>query len=58
EMKLALAQILSSKELELVNKGEVRPKRRGLVTGPDRPIEMVVTSQRQVKSPILQTSTV
>ncbi|MDM9583903.1 cytochrome P450 [Nostoc sp. GT001] len=58
EMKLALAQILSSKELELVNKGEVLPKRRGLVTGPDRPIEMVVRSQRQVKSPILQTTTV
>ncbi|MEH2416219.1 cytochrome P450 [Nostoc sp.] len=58
EMKLALATILSSLELELVDNGEVRPKRRGLVTGPDRPIQMVVTSQRQVKSPILQTSTV
>ncbi|QKQ75974.1 cytochrome P450 [Nostoc sp. TCL240-02] len=58
EMKLALAKILSSRELELVGNGEVRPKRRGLVTGPDRPIEMVVTSQRQVKSSILQTTTV
>ncbi|MHC5735006.1 cytochrome P450 [Nostoc sp.] len=58
EMKLALAEILSSQKLELVNNGEVRPKRRGLVTGPHRPIEMVVTSQRQVKSPILQTTTV
>ncbi|MEH2391595.1 MAG: cytochrome P450 [Nostoc sp.] len=58
EMKLALAKILSSLELELVDNGEVRPKRRGLVTGPDRPIQMVVTSQRQVKSPILQTTTV
>ncbi|WP_298906591.1 cytochrome P450 [uncultured Nostoc sp.] len=58
EMKLALAKILSSLELELVNNGEVRPKRRGLVTGPDRPIQMVVTGQRQVKSPILQTTTV
>ncbi|MEI1375033.1 cytochrome P450 [Nostoc sp. UHCC 0926] len=58
EMKLALAKILSSLELELVNNREVRPKRRGLVTGPDRPIQMVVTGQRQVKSPILQTSTV
>ncbi|MEH2399431.1 cytochrome P450 [Nostoc sp.] len=58
EMKLALAKILSSLELELVNNGEVRLKRRGLVTGPDRPIQMVVTSQRQVKSPILQTTTI
>ncbi len=58
EMKLALATVLSSRELELIDNGEVRPKRRGLVTGPDRPIQMVVTSQRQVKSPILQTRTV
>ena len=58
EMKLALAKILSSRELELVDNGDVRPKRRGLVTGPDRPIEMVVTSQRQVKSSVLQTSTI
>ena len=58
EMKLALATILSSQELELVDNREVRPKRRGLVTGPDRPIQMVITRQRQVKSPTLQTSTV
>ncbi|MEH2296290.1 cytochrome P450 [Nostoc sp.] len=57
EMKLALAKILSSIELELVDNGEVRPKRRGLVTGPNRPIKMVVTSKRQLKSPILQTTT-
>ncbi|WP_138497309.1 cytochrome P450 [Nostoc sp. PA-18-2419] len=55
EMKLALAKILTSRELKLVNNREVRPKRRGLVTGPDRPIEMVVTSQRQLKSAVLQT---
>ncbi|ACC82131.1 cytochrome P450 [Nostoc punctiforme] len=58
EMKLALAKILSTRELELVDNSEVRPKRRGLVTGQDRPIQMVVTSQRQVKFPILQTATV
>ncbi|MEH2321192.1 cytochrome P450 [Nostoc sp.] len=58
EMKLALAKILSSIELELVDNSEVRPKRRGLVTGPDRPIQMVVTNKRQMKSPILQTTTV
>ncbi|MEH2162273.1 MAG: cytochrome P450 [Nostoc sp.] len=58
EMKLALAKILSSVELELVDNGEIRPKRRGLVTGPDRPIQMIIKSQRQVKSPVLQTTTV
>jgi cytochrome P450 family 110 len=58
EMKLALAKILSSVELELVDNNEVRPKRRGLVTGPDRPIQMVIKSQRQVKSRSLQKSTV
>ncbi|BCL39192.1 cytochrome P450 [Nostoc sp. MS1] len=49
EMKLALAKILSSYELELVNRREVRPKRRGLVTGPDHPIEMVIKGKRQIK---------
>jgi cytochrome P450 len=58
EMKLALATILSSLELELVDNGEIRPKRRGLVTGPDRPIQMIIKSQRRVKSPVLQTTTV
>ncbi|MEH2193036.1 MAG: cytochrome P450 [Nostoc sp.] len=58
EMKLALANILSSVELELVDNGEIRPKRRGLVTGPDRPIQMIIKSQRRVKSPVLQTTTV
>jgi len=56
EMKLALAKILSSVELELVDNGEVRPKRRGLVTGPHRPIQMIIKNQRQVKSRILQKS--
>ncbi|MDF5708586.1 MAG: cytochrome P450 [Nostoc sp. S4] len=55
EMKLALAKILTSRELKLISNREVRPKRRGLVTGPDRPIEMVVTSKRQLKSAVLQT---
>ncbi|MBW4684561.1 MAG: cytochrome P450 [Komarekiella atlantica HA4396-MV6] len=58
EMKLALAKILSSVELELVDNGEVRPQRRGLVTGPDRPIQMIVKSQRQLKSRMLQKSAV
>jgi cytochrome P450 family 110 len=58
EMKLALAKILASRELELVDNGEVQAQRRGLVTGPDRPIQMVVKSQRQVKSRTLETSAI
>ncbi|WP_414579130.1 cytochrome P450 [Anabaena sp. CCY 9402-a] len=58
EMKLAIAKLLTMRELELVNHQEVKPQRRGLVTGPDHPIQMVVKSQRSVQSPTLQTSSV
>ncbi|MEA5550173.1 cytochrome P450 [Anabaena cylindrica UHCC 0172] len=56
EMKLVLAKILSGWELELTDTRDIKPKRRGLVTGPDRPIQMLVKSQRQVKSRTLETS--
>ncbi|MER3589691.1 MAG: cytochrome P450, partial [Mastigocladus sp. ERB_26_1] len=52
EMKLILATILSRLELALLDNSDVKPKRRGLVTGPDRPIQMVVSNQRQVESRI------
>lgn len=42
EMKVAIATILSGRKLALVGDREVRPRRRGLVTGPGRSIEMVV----------------
>ncbi|AUT01536.1 cytochrome P450 [Nostoc sp. CENA543] len=58
EMKLAIAKILTMRELELVNNREVKPQRRGLVTGPDHPIQMVIKNQRQIKSRSLETSTV
>jgi cytochrome P450 len=58
EMKLALVKILSSYDLELVDNGDVKPQRRGLVTGPNRPIEMIVKNKRQVKSSTLQTANV
>ncbi|MCL1465179.1 cytochrome P450 [Argonema galeatum] len=54
EMKIALAKILSRLELELVDNGEVRPKRRGLVTAPDRSIKLVVKGERAVKSRTLE----
>jgi cytochrome P450 len=50
EIKLILATILSHLELGLLDNSDVKPKRRGLVTGPDRPIQMVVNNQRQVKT--------
>jgi cytochrome P450 family 110 len=53
EMKVALAIILSRCELELVDNGEVKPKRRGLVTGQNRVIQMILKSQRSLKSPQL-----
>jgi cytochrome P450 len=53
EMKVVLAKILSNLDLALVDDADVKPKRRGLVTGPDRPIKMVVKGKRQVKYPAL-----
>ncbi|GAX42700.1 cytochrome P450 [Tolypothrix sp. NIES-4075] len=53
EMKVVLAKILSNLDLALVDNRDVKPKRRGLVTGPDRPIQMVVKGKRQVKYPAL-----
>jgi cytochrome P450 family 110 len=50
EMKIVLATVLSRWELELTDNREVKPQRRGLVTGPNRAIEMVVKNQRQIKS--------
>lgn len=46
EMKVALVKILSEYSLLLVDNGEVKPKRRGLVTAPASPINMVVTGKR------------
>ena len=55
EMKIALATILSSLELELADNREVKPKRRGLVTAPSRSIQLVVKGERSVKSRTLET---
>ncbi|MBP5971936.1 cytochrome P450 [Brasilonema sp. CT11] len=54
EMKVVLATILSRWELALVDEGDVGSKRRGLVSGPNRSIQMVVKGQRLVKSKILE----
>ncbi|MEM1395146.1 MAG: cytochrome P450 [Cyanobacteria bacterium P01_H01_bin.150] len=55
EMKLILAKILSGLDLNLVTNGEVKPKRRGVVTSPSRPIEMVVKAKQAVHSHSLET---
>jgi cytochrome P450 len=58
EMKLVLAKILSNWEMELADTREVKPKRRGLVTGPDKPIQMICLGRRQQKSRTLETMAV
>ncbi|BAY47876.1 cytochrome P450 [Scytonema sp. HK-05] len=50
EMKVVLAKILLQLELALVDNRDVRPKRRGLVTAPAQPIQMVVKGQRSLQS--------
>lgn len=55
EMKLILTKILTNLELELINNSELKPKRRGLVTGPNRPIQMIVKGKRMAKSRSLET---
>ncbi|BAZ79208.1 cytochrome P450 [Sphaerospermopsis kisseleviana CS-549] len=55
EMKLALAKILQGWEMELADTREVKPKRRGLVTGQDKPIQMIYHGRRQQQSRTLET---
>lgn len=54
EMKIVLAEILSAVQLELADNREIKPKRRGLVTAPDRSIQLVVKGDRSVKSRTLE----
>ncbi len=58
EMKVVLAKIVASQELALVDHQDVPAKRRGMVTAPARPIQMVVKSQHDAKSRTLETSTI
>jgi len=52
EMKLALATILNSCELKLVNTRPIKPTRRGLTVAPPANMQMVVTLKKQ-ESPVL-----
>jgi cytochrome P450 family 110 len=58
EMKVVLAKILSSWELALVDDRDVRPQRRGLVTGPNRSIQMVVKKPHHLSDRTLESSSV
>ncbi|MEM6755376.1 MAG: cytochrome P450 [Cyanobacteria bacterium P01_C01_bin.38] len=55
EMKLVLARILSDLDLDLITNNEVKPKRRGVVTGPNRSIQMVVKGKRAITARSLAT---
>ncbi|MEA5573344.1 cytochrome P450 [Calothrix sp. UHCC 0171] len=46
EMKIVLTTILSKLDLELVTKQDVKPQRRGLVTGPNQQINLMVKGKR------------
>jgi cytochrome P450 family 110 len=56
ELKLSLAKIVSRWELELVDKRDIHPQRRGLVTAPARPIQLLVKGQRSLESLTLATA--
>jgi cytochrome P450 family 110 len=53
EMKLVIAKILSSVDLELITKGKVSPVRRGLVSGQNRAIHMLLKSRNSTTPGIL-----
>ncbi len=54
EMKVVLATVMKLVELELVTNKDVRPRRRGLVTGPNQAINMSVKGMREAR--VLSTS--
>jgi cytochrome P450 family 110 len=58
EMKLVLAKVLKTWSMKLVDTHEVKPQRRGLVTGPNSPINLEIENIRQPKSVNLETATV
>jgi cytochrome P450 family 110 len=48
EMKLVIAKMLSQVELEITNRGEIKPQRRGLVSGPNRTINAIIKNKRVI----------
>jgi cytochrome P450 len=58
EMKLILAKVLKTWSMKLVDTHEIKPQRRGLVTGPSSPINLEIENIRQPKSAILEAAAV
>jgi cytochrome P450 len=58
EMKLILAKVMKTWSMQLINTQEIKPQRRGLVTGPNAPINLVIENIRQPISANLETATV
>ncbi|MGD1873448.1 MAG: cytochrome P450 [Mastigocoleus sp.] len=48
EMKLALFYILANWELDLSSSEDIKPKRRGLVTAPGKPVIMTLKNRRDI----------
>ncbi|BAY61092.1 cytochrome P450 [Calothrix brevissima NIES-22] len=59
EMKVILAKILSNWDLALVDENlEIYPKRRGLVTGPNRSVQIVAKNHHRLPSLPLESSNI
>ncbi|BAZ87243.1 cytochrome P450 [Dolichospermum compactum] len=54
EMKLILAKVMKTWSMQLVDTHEIKPQRRGLVTGPNSPINLEIQNTRQPKSANLE----
>ena len=54
EMKLILAKVMKTWSMKLIDTHEIKPQRRGLVTGPNRPINLEIQNLRQSTSANLE----
>ncbi|MTJ49191.1 cytochrome P450 [Dolichospermum sp. UHCC 0259] len=50
EMKLILAKVMRTWSMKLIDTHEIKPQRRGLVTGPNRPINLEIQNLHQPTS--------
>ncbi len=54
EMKLILAKVMKTWSIKLIDTHEIKPQRRGLVTGPNGPINLEIQNLRQPTSANLE----
>ncbi|WP_016949136.1 cytochrome P450 [Anabaena sp. PCC 7108] len=57
EMKLVLANVLSSWQMEMANSQPVQPVRKGFLSAPSGGVAMIVTQKRGQIEPVLTTNT-